>query len=363
MRKPLVLPALVALSVAFGARAGAQPPAAGTFRIHAIDVGSGLSMFVEGQDFALLYDAGSIDDRARGDRNRVIAYLRAVRPDLRRIDHLILSHPHLDHTELMPDILSRYEIANIWDSGAPNGICSYELFLEKAAAEPNADYHHATGRPGAHSAQFRANRCYGRALPAASITLPRSVPITAEPVRLGAGARMSILRARPARQLFDLHDASLVVRLELGTRSLLLPGDADAGRRNVPAQRPAPGSPEAELLSCCGAQLRSDILVVGAHGSRSASSARFLDAVRARYYLVSAGPTLFAGIRNPDLDVVMELASRGTVWRTDKNDEGCKTNRAKIGIDNDGRPGGCDNVRIVIDADGVIAADYNRLSD
>ena len=58
----------------------AAPPAAAVYRIHLIDVGTGLSVFVEGPGFALLYDAGSNDDDALGNRNRVIAYIRHVRP-------------------------------------------------------------------------------------------------------------------------------------------------------------------------------------------------------------------------------------------------------------------------------------------
>ena len=57
-----------------------EAPPAGTYVVHSIDVGTGLSIFVEGTDFTLLYDAGSNDDTARAPDNRVIAYLKAVRP-------------------------------------------------------------------------------------------------------------------------------------------------------------------------------------------------------------------------------------------------------------------------------------------
>ena len=58
-----------------------------SFEIHAIDVGTGLSILVRGTDFALLYDAGSNDDLARGDDNRTIAYLKTdpVNDNLRRV--------------------------------------------------------------------------------------------------------------------------------------------------------------------------------------------------------------------------------------------------------------------------------------
>jgi hypothetical protein len=41
----------------------------------------------------------------------------------------------------------------------------------------------------------------------------------------------------------------------------------------------------------------------------------------------------------------------------------CGRNPAKIGPDNDSRPGGCDNVLISIDRAGAIAPGYNRISD
>jgi hypothetical protein len=59
----------------------------------------------------------------------------------------------------------------------------------------------------------------------------------------------------------------------------------------------------------------------------------------------------------------MELRRRGTVWRTDIYDAGCAANPAKIGPDNDGKAGGCDNVRIVIDRAGRISGSYNRAAD
>jgi hypothetical protein len=46
--------------------------------------------------------------------------------------------------------------------------------------------------------------------------------------------------------------------------------------------------------------------------------------------------------------VISELTSRGQVFRTDHDDAACALNPAKIGPDNDGRRGGCDNIRVVI---------------
>ncbi|HEX8625331.1 MAG TPA: MBL fold metallo-hydrolase [Allosphingosinicella sp.] len=338
-------------------------PDAGTFEVHAIDVGTGLAIFVQGQDFALLYDAGSNDDGARGDRNRVLAYLRAIRPDLRIVDHLILSHPHKDHTELLPDILDAYEVRHVWNSGAFNPICSYRAFLTRTAAEPGVQYHDALGGAGSYDASFKVQTCYGESLPAATLRVPRSAQISDRPIPLGAGAAMTILNSDASPKIFNLGEASLVVHLRLGKRSLLLPGDAEAGKRARPSAPPDPGSTEGKLLACCLKRLRSDILVVAHHGSKTSSRTDFLNAVRASQYIVSSGPQAFSGVINPDIDVILALEERGVVWRTDRNDFGCAANPAKTGPDNDGKPGGCDHVRIVIDAAGAIAAGYNPVVD
>lgn len=338
------------------------PPAAGTFVVHTIDVGTGLSVFVEGHDFALLYDAGSNDDIARGASNRVIAYIRAVRPDVRVIDHVILSHPHKDHSELMPDVLDTYRVRNVWDSGALNPICSYRALLANSLARGVA-YHSALGGTGTHDATFAAKTCYGRALPAATISIPRSSQMTqGATVRLGANAQMTFLHADGTRQS-SFNENSVVIRLDLGTRRILLPGDGEAGGRRAPTTAPTPGSVEGQLLACCAADLRSDILVAGHHGSMTSSRTAFLDAVGATQFLVSAGPTKYATVTLPDAVVVAEYGRRGTVWRTDLNDAACGTNPAKIGPDNDGRPGGCDNIRIAIDGTGAMTPVYHRISD
>ena len=51
-----------------------------TFTIDVIDVGTGLAVFIQGTDFAVLYDGGSNDDLARGPNNRLMAFLSAAYP-------------------------------------------------------------------------------------------------------------------------------------------------------------------------------------------------------------------------------------------------------------------------------------------
>jgi competence protein ComEC len=353
---------LVALFLAlFATAAEAQPPAPGTYVVHAIDVGSGLSIFVEGADFTLLYDAGSSDDTPPGSGNRVLAYLRAIRPDLRCIDHIFLSHAHLDHFNLLPDVLSAYEVPNIWASGGPGPSALYRRFLQSVAAEPGATFHRAIGDARPADASVPARTCSDGPRPAATASLAREVAITPGRVRLGEGAFMTVVS--DDGMLSDLHAGNLVVRLDLGSRRILLPGDAGGGRRAAPASPPDPGSTEARLIQCCAVEIRADILISPHHGSRSSSRTAFLDTVGASIYVVSAGPREFGNVINPDSDVLREYLLRGSLWRTDVNDYGCRSNPAKIGPDDDGRPGGCDNIRISIDRAGAMTAAYSDRAD
>lgn len=338
-----------------------QPLAAGAFTVHAIDVGTGLAVFVEGPDFALLYDGGSNDDLELGPANRLVAYLKHVRPDLAVIDHVILSHPHRDHVELLPDVMAAYQVRNVWDSGRVNQICGYADFLAAIAAEPGVAYHDALGNFGSRTVTFEAARCYRVDRPEQTVTLRRASRITEAPVSLGASAQMTFLHA-DADDHGSANENSLVMRLDLGAPRILFMGDAEAGDRNKRTPFPTPGSIEGLLLKCCAADVKADILIVGHHGSMTSSRDRFMDAVSPRHMVISSGPMKYGTIVLPDQLVVDALEPRGVLWRTDLDDAACARSTAKIGRDADNEAGGCDNIVMKINGSTASIA-YNRTSD
>jgi ribonuclease BN (tRNA processing enzyme) len=77
-----------------------------------------------------------------GAGNRTAAFLATVHPDVSAIDHVVLSHPHQDHVELLADIIRGHTIGDVWDSGAPSDICGYRAFL-RAVADTGVRYHTA----------------------------------------------------------------------------------------------------------------------------------------------------------------------------------------------------------------------------
>lgn len=332
-------------------------PAQGTYRMHLIDVGTGLAILAQGPDFTLLFDGGSTDDSAgissSGNKSRLLAYLAAAlglsadstcRPQgdvwpaapatSPVIDHLFLSHPHQDHSNMLDEVLRCYVVKHVWDSGAINDTSSHAAFLAAVAAEPGVRYHTALAPPSS-----RQLRVFGHV-----INMPSAVEWTTfragDRSTLGATASFRILHADGATYPNQYNDNSIVVRLDLGGTSVLLAADAEAGERDSWL---APVTEiEGALLANFRADLDVDILQVGHHGSRTSSRKSFLEAVTPRFALVSAGPTINNGVTFPESEVINALEWTGArVLRTDLNDRACPE-MDRVGVD-DSRPGGCDN--------------------
>ena len=351
---------------------GEAPPSAlaataAPLKVHVIDVGTGLATFIEGPGFTMLYDAGSQDDLANGVDNRVIAYIKAVRPDVTIIDHLVLSHPHKDHLELMPDVFSTFTIKNVWDSGAVNKTRGYCRFLKAVAAEPGVQYHDAIASTGVHQVNFTSKACNGL------VSVRQSAMMTDQPVALGSGASMTILYRDPSVH-HDPNENTVVVRLDYGGSKLLLAGDAEGGGRlepivgaagvsRMPSTPPSAGTIEKKLLDCCAADLKANVLIVGHHGSLTSSRKAFLDAVGAKLFVISSGPHPYNKVVLPDPEVERELDARGDLFQTNIDDDACEADETKIGPDNDESPGGCDSVIVTVPATGQVTAAYNRNAD
>lgn len=318
-------------------------PTAGTYQLHLIDVGTGLAVLVRGADFAMLYDAGTNDP---GEKPmRVLAYLAATlgpsgddlcvptppAPTQRRaIDHVVLSHPHLDHASALDLVVHCYDIPHFWDSGHINHTVFYRELLAGIAKSSSTTYHTAADVPPDSGVEVKG----------LAIKMPRWQRFSeSDVVELGQGARFTILHANP-KGGSDPNQSSVVLALELGGARVLLVGDAESGARKDPTH--PVGDVEAHLIDHHAKTIRADILQVGHHGSKTSSRRGFLEAVKPKLALVSSGPKQYSRTTLPDREVLEELTRIGaTVLRTDEHDsKGCPV-AGRIGGD-DG-PGGCDS--------------------
>jgi competence protein ComEC len=339
------------------------PPASGSYRIHLIDVGTGLAVLVQGHDFNVLFDGGSNDDRGTidrsGNKNRLLAYLYgavgpsgpaectpdgdtwpAHDPNKRLVlDHVFLSHPHNDHVSMLNDVVRCYDVKTFWDSGDPYASSVYLDLIERLGQTPGLVYR--TAAPV--SSPLEINGSSVTQVPTAWTQFGDG-----DVVKLGAGASFELLHADGASYPTDANKNSIVLRLQLGATSALLVGDAESGARDDPST--PPGDVEAALLANHKSQLKVDILQVGHHGSKTSSRSQFLDAVLPSYALIGVGPTAYSGVVLPDPEVIealSTLASHPTVLRTDVHDAaGCDA-ADRVGVD-DTAPGGCDNYVLTV---------------
>jgi competence protein ComEC len=212
-------------------------------RLHLVmlDVGQGDAILIEsGDGRTLLIDGGPDPDLVLRRLGEFLPFYR------RRIDVVLLTHPHQDHVAGLVEVLRRFEVGLVLDSGRAFDNPTYDRFVALARAEPGGRL--VTARAGQHYA-----------LGQATFTLLYPSPADA---------------AGPLPD-DDINNASVVGVLRFGAFSALLTGDAEA-------------PVEARLLER-GLLAPVDVLKVGHHGSRSSSSPGLLDATDPLLALISDG--------------------------------------------------------------------------
>ena len=237
-------------------------------RLVMLDVGQGESLLLRngrGGPVVLVDGGGS----RQGNFAEAVLLQALAAEGVRRIDLAILSHGDADHCQGLLD-LSRY------------------LWVERLWA-----------------ARVEVREGCGRAL---AERLPGRVELVERGYVETVGAwRLEVLHPAP-EPVADGNSASLVVRACAGGSCVLLTGDIElAGERELLAWTRSQGS-----------ALRSDVLKVAHHGSRTSTGAELLDAVTPRLALMSAGRRNAYG--HPSPDVVTRIEARGAeVLRTDRN--------------------------------------------
>jgi competence protein ComEC len=187
----------------------------------------------------ILYDTGVLNPFADSGRNVLLPYLEDA--GIKRIDAVILSHPHADHIGGILSLIGKIDIGVIYQSPV--------------------EYHSAV-----FFGYMEAAKRHG--IPVQELRLG-DVP------ELDPGLLALVMAPVPGLQSRDPNAHSVVIRLQYGDAIFLLTGDAEEVS-------------ERGMQATFGSFLGSHLLKAGHHGSHTSSHSFFLDEVRPEAVVVSS---------------------------------------------------------------------------
>ncbi len=234
-----------------------------TMSVHFLDVGQGDSAFIESEDGNILIDAGT-----RSASEYICAYLD--QRNIKRIDYVILTHPHEDHIGSAANVIERYDIGTVIMPNATATSRVFEKLMDALEAKPEIDVEE--GKAG------------------------KSYTLGSIGIRLFA----------PNSDTYDeTNNYSIVSKITFGDVSFLFTGDAEE-------------DVEEEILARFHQDdLSATVLKLGHHGSSTSSTDAFLDAVSPKVAIASCGKNNSYG--HPHAEVLKRLQLRSvTVYRTDE---------------------------------------------
>ncbi|MDO8574740.1 MAG: MBL fold metallo-hydrolase [bacterium] len=245
--------------------------------IISFDIGQGDAILVKTpENQTMLIDGGP--------NNKVIQKLGQYLPALaKRIDIILLTHPHADHVTGLVEVLKRYDVGAVILTGAELKTDVYSEFL-KIIEEKN---------------------------------VPVVIAEAGEAIHFNKNLEFDVLSPEQAGDLVfnkksegfggagnDVNDASIVGKLIFNNFSILMTGDATSKIENQ--------------LLIYGESLKSDILKVGHHGSKYSSSLSFLKFVSPKAAMIEVGAKNRYG--HPSLAALSRLKMiNANIFRTDLN--------------------------------------------
>jgi len=287
---PLVLPLLAPV---------APRPPPGSFELLAADVGQGTAVLVRTAQHTLLYDAGPQYSREADAGERVLLpLLRSLGEP--RLDLLVLSHRDTDHVGGAAALLGGIAIARLSSSLD----AAHPLRRLADAHAVDADTCRAGQRWQWDGVDFEF-------LHPDAARLERAAHDPPKPNTLSC-----VLRVSRVSHVSRAHEGA-------GPGSALLTGDLEREQ-------------ELALVERQGSALRSDVLLVPHHGSKTSSSAAFLDAVSPRIAVVQAGyrnrfghPAAEVAARYEARGIAFVTTARCGAWRADAQGMRCRRSESR----------------------------------
>ncbi len=233
--------------------------------VHIIDVGQGSATLIQEGNRGILIDTGEDD---YGDY--LVSYINSCGVD--ELEYVIASHPHSDHIGGIMDVFKSFRVGTVV---MPE--LSEENIPTTRVYESMMDY-------------------------IIEEDIDVIFPEVGDSVFLENAA---VHFFGPVKQTEDLNNMSLICRVDvLGTRLMAL---ADAEKEEL-----------SSVYETVSGEYKSDILVMGHHGSSTSVHKRFLNAVDADVAVISCGKDNSYG--HPHKEALNYVSQNNmTLYRTDKN--------------------------------------------
>ncbi|MDC0764228.1 MBL fold metallo-hydrolase [Brevibacillus sp. AG] len=233
----------------------------GILTVHFIDVGQGGSqLIISPTGKTILIDAGN------NDKEQVVTdYLK--KENVKKVDILIGTHPDADHTGGMDAVIRNFEIGKVYMPKVQSNTKTFESVITEIA------------KKGLKVSTAKAG------------------------LKLEWEPNASVEMIAPIGTYQDANEMSAVIHLTYGNNSFLFMGDAE-------------GESESDLLKS-QVNIKSDVLLVGHHGSKTSTSQEFLDKVNPSYAVIQSGKGNKYG--HPTDAVLNRLSEKGIkIYRNDE---------------------------------------------
>lgn len=233
----------------------------GMLEVHYIDVGQGDATLIKCGSHAMLIDGGN-----NNKGTTVQLYLK--KQGVESLDYVIGTHPDADHIGGLDVIVYKYNCDTVIMPDYEKDTKTYQELVDVI-----------------HDKNMKI-----------------TYPVVGEQYALGE-AKFTIIAPNSNSYGGNANDYSVAILLEYGKNRFLFTGDAEEAS-------------EAEMLTN-GIDISADVYKVAHHGSRSASTQEFLNAVHPKYAVISCGEGNSYG--HPHAEVLNRLRSMGVeVFRTDE---------------------------------------------
>ncbi len=291
--------ALIVAAVCLCDTAWSLTPEAGAAFVRVVDVGAGLCCVIKipgGHN--IVYDAGNFEDSGR----TAFAAVRRLIPPAETIDLLILSHSDSDHLAATKAICDAYKVQRIVHPGLRRDTDTWRSSDAAIADEKRTDGAEVLNLAEtalAPGTRFRIGQA------TATLVCGFHLP-PAEFGRLNESERNNA--------------GSIILRLVFRGRSILFCGDA-VGRHIGDADSSILAEEAFMVANRSRVPIESDIIVAPHHGADNGSSTPFLNAVKPKCAIFSAGHKF----EHPRKSTVQRYLALGLtprdIYRTDRGDD------------------------------------------